>query len=1839
MSFTPPPPSPQDQLPIVINPLSPSADSQGISTSHPHLYFQQATSSILYSTIVFTFLGTIIGLALFSWVRTRRSSIYGSRQFFVREEHRAEALSDSFLGWAPGLFFLEKRIERRLEAEAGAGANGTAPLTTTESTTTGGAGRGSSSIDQVAQLHSLTEKDSTIGGRGREGSGNNFPSPLNINKVSGIWSRLMGRALSIIRPNNTSASAAVDMRETKEEVEATNEESSANGSSMLKPPQQQARSTVSVNSTTSSQQHTQQPTTSRHTLNGPSTSTLSSSTDKASTLARQEIIAKIGLDHYLLIRFLKMLFAVSVILSVVAISSLVPLYVIRQTGEDLQGSDDLLGAGSHPMRRVEILQIGNVIDDERLWAAVLAVAFVSGLTLVWSWSELMLFLKLRQEFLFRSASRYSSRVVLLQNLPEDLRTVESLKQLFATAPGGGVEHVYLVRDVSRLEKAVKKRQVVLDKLEETESKYMNAIARASAMVSFTTLNMRSRSWLGRCVDKIKTCFGLEGTSVGGSGGKNPEEEDYVGHLKLYQLSDVPKLSLADLSGPTDIDSAPSASERRSSQTLQQQGTTLSNVSNSGGLAVLKWYQKPRRPRHYAGIPLLSKRQDSIRYYRGELCRLNKVIEQEYEQQAKALADDRQGIRHPHTHRPQSQAGKGLHPAAKSTPVQAGSVNGHESVVILDDVATPPETEKGASPTKSARPDQVDTLPAAFVLMRTRAGAKAIASGTIGQDKIPVKSRTLGIPPRDIEWRVLGQATSRLSKLLRRTMIISVGSLMVVGCGLVVSAIASMAVFKGWERVIEEEAEVLAGPSVYLRQGVLTPLLLALLMFAGSWILNELCQYWGRVSKAQTDLLTQRCYFYFLLVNMILVHPIVSLSLSWQESSFTEVDSLASFLIHAIPSYCSFAFSYILAAGLMLPLHHILQFSRLWATLPALTLWSALGPLSWRKSNRLHKSKSHRDHTDTSSAIADAAGKVPAVSSAGSTESSNSNSSASFEDNFSPAPTQTPRQAYQTRQPPFFNLQNLYPHLVLMFTISLALLPLAPLLFLFWIVVLMCMNLCYRYLVLQVVTTKSQSGGLHYLQAIKFLLFPTLACPPLLLTVYLGIRQTWIQAGFSAVLLAAVLIARVVIGVQFGKREEMMLTKVEAYHLQPKILLLHSGKASGAGGKTRGKARAVEGGGQDADVHLGHLSPTVLGHEAGSLASDARGFSSDSDGEGPSPSDLDERGKETTPRRRMIKRMIQRPTTIIGQYRNSFVSTISGGTRPKSVPVFDLERYEKEILGIGHDPDAAPAGSQQGSSIPAVAASPYQGPNHSRHSSLARAQTVGHAAVHNRTASSSTGFEPTFSFADGTEDSEIHDLFPSYSSMSQGAGFEGSVLSKAEEEEAEKEAKYREIVKALRRASSVASRKQLDAPFVTSNNSASSGAGNQQRRVRMAGAPGFASTSLEAVNETKTTNQFNKRATSTNNKELFRKSLPALLNPRPLHYANNPYLLHQRNIDDALSSGSLSSGISNSGLHTGRGAPPSLPMLLIHRETVVAAKEWSRIQGLYLNPVLQEAKARVFVWLPSQTEQSFWGASPSSWSGIHGNGNGQHHHQQQPAGSFPARTLSSFGHCKYHAARRVREANEVNDLAVSEAFGASDGPSTLTIDMGDTAAGGSHSATAPVQGHSTFELSTSTLIQTQGASENRQQQQQRHECTCLIYQEVLKAVADAVALADQEIRDLRIVGLTVWLDSRHVIWGQDKEEDGRLGDRVMISTSPSMEFGGPQQRQVGDGLLSWLEVGEDVEGVERFEGGIGGEMHCRAGKGAAGIIGGSMGVIMRRPVGYYGRLVGDGEEDDISRGLP
>ncbi|KAF9953446.1 hypothetical protein BGZ72_005395 [Mortierella alpina] len=1714
------------------------------SLSEPHTlrYYQQTASPALNCAIVFSSLLSIAAVLLFSWVRRKRGSIYGSRQFFMREEHRAEPLSDGFFGWIEGLVFFERKVKQQQRLNSNESAD--------EVNRT--SGNGGASAAPLQPFHTREAGTSSL-----------------TNNKGGFWGRLH--------------KGSVDANDASQEVARTNKEGTVQGE---KAPGSQTGMQASVPPATSNLSEAS---------NTSSQSPQPHQTD-AEERAQQAVIAKIGLDHYLLIRFLKMLLTLSIIIAILAVGALVPLYSAGQYGEEVLSGIDVV---PH-VKRVEMLHIGNVTDNERLWATVMVTIIFSAVIILWAWSELMMFLKLRQDYLIRAASRYSSRVVLLQNLPPTLRSVSALKETFKAAPGGGVEYVYLVRDMTALEKAVKRRQVALDRLEETESRYMDAIARASAMVSTMTLSMRSRSWIGRALDHFKACFGHGSTHAGTS--KSSDEEEYVGHLKLYQLGDVlPKLSLSDLSG-----SSPTGSRHAGGDGAGLNSGENSTVSSSAsGLAVLKWYQKPRRPRHYVGWPLISKRQDSIRYYRGEVCRLNKEIAQAYQEQVQAMAADMQSP---------GKSGTGQPSPLRQARAMARSLISE----------APAATFAAVSESTAHNTDPIDVLPSAFVLMRTRAGAKAVAHAALENDHYSSVQRLLGIPPRDIEWEVVGQTQSRTAKLMSRAAIFGAGSIVCVGSGFAVSAIASMVVHQGWRRVSEEEVDIPTATGAYLVQGVLAPLLLSILMFAGSWVVNVLSRYWRQVCKTQTELLSLRFYFAFLAINMIVVHPILLLTFSWQESAALGVDTLVDFLAHALPSYCSFVATYTLVFGLSLPLYHLLQLPRLWATLPAITLWSALGPLSWRKSTRSSHPSSKDGQQNRNS------GENHASDQRASSISSLSTTSA-FEANFAPAPTQTPRQAFQIRQPPFLSLQSVYPHMGLLFALSLAMAPMAPVLILLWIFVLIISNLCYRHLVFQVVTTKSQSGGLHYLQAIKFTLFPTLACPPLLLVVYMVSRQAWIQAGFAVVMLLAVLAMRVLVGVQFRKREESMLKRVEKRLVDPKTRLLH-GMASGVSqGSAASGLKTLQGEGAQPTSQM--LSTTKDG-SAASLSHLSPSFVSDEGDEEDGDEDTHEyEASNDLPRggRRRIKRMMQRPTTIIGQVRSSLASSMSaGGSRPKSVPLFDLDRYEKEIMGMGFAPENklpsteelegledGQMGESRTSGTGAASISFPPGVHmprentHSRNPSLARAYTTATGGHADR--SSSSSFGPGYG---------VSDIVEGFFTDNPGrrAMVTKSILSKAEEEEEIKEAKYREIVKALRRASSVASRKMPE--LMASNDRSEYGAAGaqQQRRVRVAGPAALSFNGLETVQESEVTGQFSRRAlpspgggrgtlASAATKAKNRASLPALLNPRPVNGSNNsPQLAWQRNKKDACSNVSASSEMSARAMF-GRGAP-SLPVLLIHRETAVVAKENSRIQGLYLNPVLQEAKARVVVWLPSQTELSFLGAS--------------------------GKDGALFGRCRYHSSK-------ANGPAASSAATQFGSESNLVLPMTGTES----ESSSPSHDRSTFGQSTSTLAPLDIAATQQSPGRNKYPCTCHLYQEVMKAVADAVALADQEIRDLRIVGLTVWLDSRHVVWGEEGEEDGRLGDRVMMSTGSAALLGGfdgfettaavaagagsfigqesAMQKQVGDGLLSWLELDED-----------GNDQSC-PGQGAVGIIGGSMGVIMKRPIGCYGKLVGDGEEGDYSKG--
>lgn len=466
-------------------------------------------------------------------------------------------------------------------------------------------------------------------------------------------------------------------------------------------------------------------------------------------------------------------------------------------------------------------------------------------------------------------------MVLLRNLPPSFRSVQSLVRLFSDSPGGGVEHVYLIRNTQALERAVKQRQDCLDRLEQAEVQYMDAIARASALVASTTLLRHSRSLVGRIVDGVQSFLGGraiafdsklsyfrkakeemeavtpapstgEGRLGSGKLNQHPDEEDYVGPLKLYQLEDVPQLSLTDLSNPGLYGSSSTSTGRAGDNSVSTAvfgagekhggGSSIDGASTmASGLSTLKWFQKPRRPRHFIGIPFLSKRKDSIRYYRGELCRLNKKIAQLSEEQRKAVAADQELQERTHTElqkeHGQRRQPRQRHDQQQSTPPSRGA-----------DLLPDGETTRAATAS--------EPLSSAFLLMRTRAGARSIASGTVAPDVIASHMRILGITPRDIDWRALGQDDrSKLGKLFGRIMVLGVGAVLLVGCGLVVSAIASMSVSHSWKRVSTvtlsglgssvrfAEDKLQPTVAVSMRQGILAPLLLTGLMLAASWILN------------------------------------------------------------------------------------------------------------------------------------------------------------------------------------------------------------------------------------------------------------------------------------------------------------------------------------------------------------------------------------------------------------------------------------------------------------------------------------------------------------------------------------------------------------------------------------------------------------------------------------------------------------------------------------------------------------------------------------------------------------------------------------------------------------------------------------------------------------------------------------------------------------------------------------------------------------------------------------------------------------------------------------------
>ncbi|KAI8329750.1 hypothetical protein BC941DRAFT_384371 [Chlamydoabsidia padenii] len=176
-------------------------------------------------------------------------------------------------------------------------------------------------------------------------------------------------------------------------------------------------------------------------------------------ISDDELIRTMGLDRFMMLKFLRMGIIVFVSFSIVAIPILFPLNIINQLNSP----------------GLNLLTIGNIRDPHRLWAhLILAVLLTTGL-IYYTFHETRQYLVLRSNYLMSDDYRNSvmARTLYVPSIPKDVNTVENLKRIFSKFPGG-VRHVWLNRDLKDLPDKVVQRQAHVYNLETTITKVILA---------------------------------------------------------------------------------------------------------------------------------------------------------------------------------------------------------------------------------------------------------------------------------------------------------------------------------------------------------------------------------------------------------------------------------------------------------------------------------------------------------------------------------------------------------------------------------------------------------------------------------------------------------------------------------------------------------------------------------------------------------------------------------------------------------------------------------------------------------------------------------------------------------------------------------------------------------------------------------------------------------------------------------------------------------------------------------------------------------------------------------------------------------------------------------------------------------------------------------------------------------------------------------------------------------------------------------------------------------------------------------------------------------------------
>ncbi|KAG2200841.1 hypothetical protein INT47_001372 [Mucor saturninus] len=172
-------------------------------------------------------------------------------------------------------------------------------------------------------------------------------------------------------------------------------------------------------------------------------------------ISDEDLIKTMGLDRFMVLKFLRMGMVTFSIYSLVAIPILFPINII----------------GQNSLPGLTYLTMGNVTDDSRTWAHCLLAVILSCLVWYYTFRETKIYIVLRRKFLLSPdyADTVAARTIYVPSIPANINNVEDLEKIFNRFPGG-IRRIWLNRQLHDLPELVEKREKAALSLESTVTK-------------------------------------------------------------------------------------------------------------------------------------------------------------------------------------------------------------------------------------------------------------------------------------------------------------------------------------------------------------------------------------------------------------------------------------------------------------------------------------------------------------------------------------------------------------------------------------------------------------------------------------------------------------------------------------------------------------------------------------------------------------------------------------------------------------------------------------------------------------------------------------------------------------------------------------------------------------------------------------------------------------------------------------------------------------------------------------------------------------------------------------------------------------------------------------------------------------------------------------------------------------------------------------------------------------------------------------------------------------------------------------------------------------------------